>query len=374
MGSAPRILVSTGEPSGDLHAASVVRALRSQRPDILIDALGGPALAQAGATVRHSTAPHGVMGLVEVLASLPRHLALLRELDRDFHGGRYDLLLAVDYPGFNLRLAERARRQGIPVLDYIPPKHWATSSRLTTRFARAVSRVACILPFEPEFLEPFGVPAEFVGHPLRDRQPFPAREEARQRLGIPLTARVLAVFPGSRKQEIEQMWPAFRETATQLLETGQCDRVLVATVPGMSYPGPGTLSLVPEQSESIWAAASAALVKSGTATLEGALAGVPMVVGYRMHPVTGWVARRMIRIPWISLVNLIAKREVVPELLQASVNPSELVQALTPLLDPHAPAVSRQREGFREVGDALGKPGAARRVASMCFELLGSGT
>jgi lipid-A-disaccharide synthase len=314
------------------------------------------------------------MGLVEILASLPRHLALLRDLEREFRSGRYDLLLAVDYPGFNLRLAERARKHGIPVLHYIAPKHWATSSRLTPRFARAVNRVACILPFEPEYLRPFGIKAEFVGHPLLDREPLPPREDARRSLGLSPTWRVLAVFPGSRKQEIERIWPAFRDTAKQLLAIGKCDRVLVATLRGMSYPDPGPLSLVPEQTGVIWAAANAGLVKSGTATLEGALAGVPMVVGYRMHPVTGWVARRMIRVPWISLVNLIAEREVVPELLQASVNPSRLVPAITALLDPDSSAASRQRDGFREVGDALGKPGAARRVATMGLELLSSGS
>jgi lipid-A-disaccharide synthase len=130
--------------------------------------------------------------------------------------------------------------------------------------------------------------------------------------------------------------------------------------------------VVPAQPALIWAASDAALVKSGTATLEGALAKVPMVVAYRMHPVTAWIARRMIRVPWISLVNLIAHREVVPELLQESVRPEALVRAVEPLLDSDSPAAARQREGFREIADRLGQPGAARRVAAMCLELLGS--
>jgi lipid-A-disaccharide synthase len=351
----------------------VVRALRERCPRIQVDALGGPALAEQGATIRHDTARHAVMGLVEVLTSLPRHLALLRVIDRDFRDGTYDLLLAIDYPGFNLRLAERARRNGVPVLYYIAPKHWATSSRLTPRFARAVNQVACILPFEPAFFEPYGVKAEFVGHPLLDRAPLPPREEARRKLGIQQSDRVLAIFPGSRGQEVERMWPAFRDAGKQLLAAGKCHRALVASVRNTAYPEPGALSLLPEQSTWIWAAADAAIVKSGTATLEGALAGVPMVVAYRMNPVTGWIARRMLRVPWISLVNLIAKRDVVPELLQDAVNPSALARAVAPLLEGDSSAV-RQRDAFRDVRSELGNPGASPRVASMCVELLDSRT
>jgi len=312
------------------------------------------------------------MGLTEVVASLPRHLALLRDLDRDFRRRRYDLLLAVDYPGFNLRLAERARDQGVPVLYYIAPKHWATSSRLTPRFAKAIGRLACILPFEPEYFRSFRVNAEFVGHPLLDREPLKSREESRRKLGIDPAARVVAIFPGSRQQEIRQLWPAFRDAGKGLLEAGRCNRVLVAGVRDMSYPAAAPLSVLQDQSALIWAAADAAIVKSGTATLEGVLAMVPMVVAYRMNPLTGWVARRMLRVPWISLVNLIAKHEVVPELLQDAVNPSALTRAITPVLDPESAAASAQKAGFREVRGALGEPGAAGRVASMCLELLGS--
>jgi lipid-A-disaccharide synthase len=168
------------------------------------------------------------------------------------------------------------------------------------------------------------------------------------------------------------MWPAFREAGKRLLEARTVDRVLVATLAGRSYPEPGAASLVENQPALVWAAADAALVKSGTATLEGALAFVPMVVAYRMNRLTGWVARRMIRVPWISLVNLIAKRAVVPELLQHDVNPEALHQALAPLLAHHSPAAARQLEGFREIASRLGEPGAAERVAGMALELLDS--
>jgi lipid-A-disaccharide synthase len=206
---------------------------------------------------------------------------------------------------------------------------------------------------------------------LLDREPLVTRAEARRALAID-AGRALAIFPGSRRQEIEQMWPALRDTGKQLLQAGKCDRVLVAALSGMDYPGALPLSLLYEQSALIWAASDAAIVKSGTATLEGALAQVPMVVAYRMNPITGWVARRLIRVAWISLVNLIANREVVPELLQHRVDPAELVRAIAPLLEPDSPAATRQREGFRAVRESLGQPGAASRVAAMGLELLGS--
>jgi lipid-A-disaccharide synthase len=354
-----------------MHAAPVVAALRERRPDLAIEALGGPALAGAGATLRYATTDRAVMGLAEILQDIPRHLRMLRELEQGFRRGRYDLLLAVDYPGFNLRLSERARRWRVPVLYYIPPKHWATSPRQTPRLARAVDRVACILPFEPEFFRPYRIEAEYVGHPLMDRREPPTRAGARQALGLLPDQRVLALFPGSRAQEVALLWPPFREAAWEALQTGRCARVLVAAVPGMRYPDAQRIEVIRGRSAEVLAAADAAIVKSGTATLEAALAGVPMVVAYRMHPLTAWIARRMLSVPWISLVNLIANRRLVPELLQRQVTPSELTRAVTPLLRPEDPAVREQRAGFAGIRARLGGPGASGRVALLACELLG---
>lgn len=366
----PRILISTGEPSGDRHAAPIVRALQELAPDLTVEALGGPALCASGAVVRFTTTEHAVMGFAEILTSLPRHARRLRELERDFRRGRYALLLAVDYPGFNLRLAERARRHGVPVLYFIPPKHWATRSRLTPRLARAVDRVACTLPFEPDFFRSVGIAAEYVGHPLLDRRDLPDRAAARQTLGLLPDQRVLALFPGSRRQEIRRLWAPFREAGTALLHEGSCDRVLVAAMPGGHYPDPGPLEVVEGRPADIMASADGAIVKSGTTTLEAALAEVPMVVAYRMHPLTAWLARRLVSVPWVSLVNLIANRSVVPELLQQEATASRLIEAARPLFIRDYPAAVEQRRGFREVRASLGGAGASRRVAWIACELL----
>lgn len=320
--------------------------------------------------MRFPSERYTVLGFAEILRKLPAHWALLRRLRRDFRARRYDLLLALDYPGFNLRLAEAARRHGVKVLYYIAPKYWASGAERTRRLARAVDRLAVVLPFEPQFFARFGIAAEYVGHPLLDRGPKPEREAARQALGAAPGQRILALFPGSRPQEIARLWPPFRAAARRLLAQESCERVVVAAIAGGDYPESKGLLLRYDDPATILAAADAALVKSGTATLEAALADVPMVVAYRLHWLTAWLARRLLTVPWISLVNLLAERPVVAELLQDAVRPERLAAALQPLLEQPSPAAAAQREAFALVRAQLGAPGAAARTAELAAELL----
>ncbi|HSE28498.1 MAG TPA: lipid-A-disaccharide synthase [Gemmatimonadales bacterium] len=371
MPGGPRLLVSAGEPSGDLHAAPVVEALRARWPDAVVDALGGPRLAAAGARVRWRMEDYAAFGLAEVVASLPRHARLLREWRRALTRGDWDLVVLLDYPGFHLRVAEAARAAGVPVLYYIAPQLWAWRPERARRFAGAVDRLAVILPFEAAFFGRLGVAATYVGHPLLDGELWPDRAEARRRLGIGAGDRVLALLPGSRGGEVRRLWPALREAAFRLRREGRCDRVLVASTGAGTYPGADGFTLVPGDSRLVMAAADAALAKSGTTTLECALAGTPMVVAYAVHPVTWLIARRLVTVPYVSLVNLVAERPVVPELLQGEVTPDRLVAEATPLLQPGSTAHAAQLRGFAEVRNRLGGPGAAVRVAGLAGELLG---
>ena len=368
-GSAPRIFISAGEPSGDQHAARVAAALLRRWPDATIDAFGGPALKAAGATIRFPMERYTVIGFFEVLGKLPAHIRLYRTVVRDFRAGRYDLLIAVDYPGFNIRLAEAARKAGVRSLYYIAPQLWAWRPERARRFAGATDRVAVILPFEPEFFGRVGVKAEFVGHPLVEHLP-PHSQEARNRLGLSPDERVLAVFPGSRTQEITRLWPEFRAAAERLLHDGACDRVIVAGTPGREYPGSNGMLVHSGDGATVLAAADAALVKSGTTTLEAALADTPMVVAYRVHPVTAAIARRLMTVPWISLVNLVAGRPVVPEVVQGGANRTALADLVRPLLDRNGAATRAQHEALAEVRARLGTPGAAERVVALAEELL----
>jgi lipid-A-disaccharide synthase len=369
---APRIFISAGEPSGDLHAAAVVAALRQRYPDAEIDALGGSLMQAAGATLRYRMEGLAAFGVVEVVSKLREHYRLLRSLRDDFSQGRYDLVLLVDYPGFHIRVAEAARAAGTKVLYYIAPQLWAWRPGRARRLAAAVDRLAVVLPFEQTFFGGLGVRSEYVGHPLVDGNRWPTREQARAELGVTNGSRVLGIFPGSRAQEIRRLWQPFRDAALQLLQEGSCDRVLVAGTQAGIYPEPGPIHIVRGNPVPLFAAADAALAKSGTTTLEAALAGTPMVVAYKVHPLSWAIFQRLRTVRWVSLVNLVAGREVVPEILQGRAVAPELAAALRPLLDQSDPRTRMQREGLAFVRERLGQAGAAKRVVELASELLDS--
>jgi lipid-A-disaccharide synthase len=368
--SAPRIFISAGEPSGDLHAAAVVEVLRQRYPAAAIEALGGPRMEQAGATLRYRMEGLAAFGVVEVVTKLWAHYRLLRALGEDFRSGRYDLVILVDYPGFHLRVAEVAHAAGTKVLYYIAPQLWAWRPGRARRLAAAVDRLAVVLPFEQTFFGELGLRSEYVGHPLVDGKSWPSREQARAQLGITNGSRVLGIFPGSRSQEIRRLWQPFRDAAFQLLEEGCCDRVLVAATETGIYPDAGPIELVRANPVPLFAAADAALAKSGTTTLEAALAGTPMVVAYKVHPLSWAVFQRVRTVRWVSLVNLVAGREVVPEILQSQAVAPTLAAALRPLLDRSDPRTRAQCEGLAQVRERLGHPGAANRVVQLAGELL----
>lgn len=361
--------MGAGEPSGDLHGAAVVTALGERLPGAVVEAFGGRQMAAAGADVRWPMEGFTVLGFVEVVRKIPAHWRLLRALRREFQSGRYDLVILIDYPGFHLHVAEAARRAGVPVLYYVAPQLWAWRPGRARRFAGAVDTLAVILPFEPGFFAAAGIPTTFVGHPLMDRE-WPTREAARQRLGFQPGERVLGLFPGSRRQEVARLWPAYRDAGIRLLESDRCDRVVAAAAPAGDYPDPGPVELVGGNPLDVFAAVDAALAKSGTTTLEAAIAGVPMVVGYKVNRLTGWLARRLITVPWISLVNLVAERQVVPELVQGEVTPERLAEVAGGLLDPRSTAARDQRAALADVRLQLGGGGAAARVADLAAALL----
>lgn len=366
----PRILVATGEPSGDLHGSRVVEALRARLPGVQVDAVGGPQLERAGARIIHPLDGLGAMGFVEPVLRLPHHLRLFRRLRKLFESRVYDLLITIDYPGFHLRVAEAARKAGVPVLHYIAPQLWAWHPERADRWSRAVDRMAVILPFEETFFRDHGIESSYVGHPLIDGEPARDRNEARHQLGIAPDARVLALFPGSRRSEISRLWEPYRDAALRLLAENRADVVLVAATSWGGYPGADRMLLVREQPSTVLAASDAVLAKSGTTTLEAAIADVPMVVAYRVHPITYRLARRLVTVPWVSLVNLIAEREVVPELVQHQVDTAELVRRVGPLLDPTSEESRAQHTGFADVRYRLGGSGASGRVADLALELL----
>jgi lipid-A-disaccharide synthase len=362
-----RVYVSAGEPSGDLHAAAVVRALARRLP-VTVDAFGGPALESAGARVLDRMEDYSVVGIVEALRKIPAHLRLLGRVARAFRAGQYDLAILVDYPGYHLRAAAVAAKAGVPVLYYIAPQMWAWGPGRVRRLA-PVRRLAVILPFEEAFFRAHGVAATFVGHPLLDRLPAPSRADARAALGLAPDVPVLGLFPGSRRQEVLRLWEPFRDAAL-LVRERRAVQIVVAGRPWCAYPDPGTIRVSTGDAQAVFAASDATLCKAGTTTLEAALADVPMVIAYRLHPGSYAIGRRVLSVRQVGLVNLIAERVVAPEFLQDAATPVALANAVAPLLDRDGAAARAQREGLALVRARLGGPGAADRVAAIAAELV----
>ena len=374
MPAGPTVFLSAGEPSGDLHGAAVARALRERWPDARLLGLAGPRMQAEGVEAIESFDRLAVMGFAEVIKHLPFFVGLMGKAKRKLRDEEVDLVIPIDYPGFNLRLAARAKKQGIPVLYYIAPQVWAWHRSRAARMASVADRLAVILPFEEDVFEEYGATVRFVGHPLMDREPsIESREDFCADLGLDPDRRILALFPGSRAQEVERHLEPFTKAAERVTEARWHIQPVVAR----------STDVVPEAYErtpfpvttdgrSLLAHAHAALVKSGTTTLETALAGVPMVIAYQTHPVTFWLAQRLVDVDHIGLANLVAGRRIAPELLQDAATPRALAEALLPLID-EGPARREALEGVRTVQDALAPDGtgtAAGRVADMAAELV----
>jgi lipid-A-disaccharide synthase len=310
-----------------------------------------------------------VLGFAEVLRHLPDLARLRREVRRFLVERDVDLLVPIDYPGFNLPLARFAHRRGIRVLYYIAPQVWAWHESRARKLGEDTDLVCVVLPFEEERLQRWNVRTRFVGHPLLDREE--SASQPGQALGeIP----ILGIFPGSRRQEVQRLLSPFLEAGRLLAREIPNLDIQVARARDLSpsvYVGLDGIRLVEAVEAS--RSATAAITKSGTITLQLALEGVPMVVGYRVSPVTYAVARRVVRVDHISLVNLVAGREVVPEFVQGEATPGALAAATASLLDRDSPARREQIAGLLEVRARLGKPGAAARVAEACVRLLGDG-
>jgi lipid-A-disaccharide synthase len=367
----PEILIIAGETSGDLHAAGVARELVAAGQPFELVGIGGDGMQAAGVRLIEHIRGMAALGLVEVIRHVPRHYALLRQLRRRLESGGVALLVLVDYPGFNMRLAAAAAAAGVPVLYYITPQIWAWGPGRAERLARTVTKAAVILPFEEALLRSHGIEATFVGHPLLDAsEGLPSRADARAALGLTANDRILALFPGSRPPEIDRHLSDFVATARQLQERIASLQVVVSVAPAVRIdPSECPFPLVRSASFTVLRAADAALCKSGTTTLEAAVAECPLVVAYRTNPLTYAAARHAVKIRHIGLVNVVAGREVAPEFVQRNLRAGPVAAALHPLLEPDSATRATMLADLREVRAALGTPGAARRVAAMAMEM-----
>ncbi|MBX5481809.1 MAG: lipid-A-disaccharide synthase [Myxococcaceae bacterium] len=380
MDSSPEILVVAGEASGDAHAAGLVRALRALRPDLSFFGMGGAQLAAAGVERLYDAREISVMGITEVLPKLFRILGVMRGLARAAAARRPALAILVDIPDFNLRLARRLKALGIPIAWYISPMVWAWRPGRVKQIACDVDRMLCILPFEEPWYRARGVPASFVGSPVLEQVPAPAEPaHFRRALGLDEARPVLAVLPGSRASELRRLGPELARAAARIAAERPGLQVVVPVAPGVDrdalaqwFEAAGVHPvLVDGRAPEVVGASDVAVVASGTATLEAGLMLRPLVVVYRVSALSGLVGRLLLKVKHVSLVNLLAGRALVPELLQREVRAERIAAEVARLWS--GPARDEVVAGLVRLREVLGESGASARAAAAVRELLDSG-
>ncbi len=378
-GRAPRVLILAGEPSGDAHAAALCRELKRIVPDVEVRAWGGPRLAAAGARLEEDVLEHSVMGLFPVIAHLPALWKLYWRIARFAIRWRPDLVIPVDYPGLHLRLARHLKRPHRRILYYVSPQVWAWWRSRVRRVGRSIHKMLVLFAFELEFYRRHGVPVEWVGHPMFDK--FAAErhdERLRERLGIGATQPILALFPGSRRSELTRLLPLMLDAAEGLERARPGMAIcLAAAKPRFAAWAREeaarrglAVHVLEGQAHDLMREARLGLVASGTATLEAAYFGMPMVIAYRLDPVSWLGAKWIVQTEHIGLVNIVAGRRIVPELLEWRHRPERLVEAALVLWDD-GPARARCLEALAQVRARLGGPGASRRAAEAAARMLG---
>ena len=363
------VYVVAGEASGDVLGARLVAALRRARPDLEFAGIGGPRMAEQGVPSLFDYRELALMGLLEVLPKIFRLKRLLADAAADVARRRPAVLVTIDSPGFTLRLASMVKGFGQPVVHYVAPQVWAWRPGRVVKLREKVDRILCLLPFEPVFFEAAGIPVTFVGHPVLESGADAgdaARFRARHALGA--QDRPIIVMPGSRRMEATRLLPIFGAALRIAAERMPGLRPVVPVAPivaeavrraAADWPVQPILVEGNEEKHDAFAAVAqsggAGLIKSGTSSLEMAVAGIPHVVAYRVNPITAAIVRRLVKVPHASLVNLMAEREVVPERIQEACLPDALAEALLrPMLDPAVAAA--QRAGFLEALAKLRAP------------------
>lgn len=371
-----RVMISAGEASGDIHAGAVAAALKQIDSSIEVFGMGGECLRAAGGEVVFDIKDHSVMGFVEVVKKLPDILRLKRDFVQLMRERKPDVFMTIDYPDFNMRVAKIAHEMGIPVLSFIPPSAWVWRKGRAKKVAAFADKVACIFPFEYEVYKEAGANAEFVGHPLVDIvKPSMTRAEAEVWAGRDSSKKLVLLMPGSRLMEIEKTLPT-------LLEAG---KLLQKQRPEVQFvlPRAGTIPLELLESKikasglevriteghnyDLFSIADLALATSGTVTLEAALCGLGSVIVYRAAALTFFIAKLFVKIPHIGLPNIVAGRQVMPELLQDDFTPARVAEEAIKLLEE--PRNAQLHKDIAEVRERLGAPGAVQRVAELIIRM-----
>ena len=376
-----KILLVAGEVSGDLHGSHLVEAIQRIEPEVQFFGVGGEGLKRRGMKLLYPAHSLSVVGLTEVFIKLRSILEALRRLKKSLDQERPDLVILIDFPDFNLRLAKIAHQRGIPILYYISPQVWAWRPKRIKVIARLVKKMIVLFPFEVPLYEAAGVDVEWVGHPLLDIvRPTLPKEVAFQQFGLDPKRRTIGLLPGSRMHEVERLLPSLLASAHLLqkeipnlqfvipLAPGIPKTILSSWMRNISVP----VKVVEGFAYDVMNLSELLITASGTATLEGAILGKPMIIIYRVSLPSYWIGRALIRVDHIGLVNLVAGKEIAPELIQKDVHPQRIAdEALRILRDPIL--IRKMTESMGEVCQKLGEPGAAQRAARIVTSLLREG-
>ena len=369
-----RVMISCGEASGDLYAGALAAEIRRLAPDAEISGFGGERLESAGARLLGDYRGFSVTGLTEALRVLPRSWRMLRRLSRAAADARPSVFVAIDFPDFNFRLAAAMRRLGVPVVYYVSPQLWAWRSGRMATMKRLASRVLVIFPFEVPIYEAAGVPVEFVGHPLVDlaRASVP-RAAFLGGLRLDPAAPTIALLPGSRRNEVGMILPRLADAARLVAARVPRAQFVVARAPSLdarlfapvtppAFADGPPLAIVEGRTDDVLAAADVAITASGTATVQAALHLRPMVIVYRLSPLTYALGKPLVRVDTYGMVNLVAGRRVAAELIQSTFTPEAVAEETVRLLTDET-AAQEMRLALGEVREKLGRPGASRRAA-----------
>lgn len=372
-----KIMFSAGEASGDTHGASVAKALREIYPSVEMFGMGGNLMDEAGVRIVYDIKNLGVIGLVEIVKSLPKFFKLRTYLKHIMMKERPDVLVCIDYPGFNMKLAEVAHQLGIPVLYYIAPTIWAWHSSRGKTIKKYVTKVASIFPFEAEAYGKYNCDVEFVGHPLVDIvHPTMSVDESMTYFNARAEAKRVLLMPGSRKQEVLSLLDVMLESGEKLLQSHEDVQFFLPRAHTIDQSELETfikerrvpVTITEDHTYDLMQICDVCLAASGTATLETAMMELPTILLYKVSPITYGIGKMVVNLTHVGLPNIIAGKEVIPELLQSDVSADNIVEHMLPLLDD-LKENEHMRQELRTVRDKLGEPGAVKRVAELIYSL-----
>ncbi|TNF55483.1 lipid-A-disaccharide synthase [bacterium] len=366
-----RVFISAGEASGELYGALLSRAIKKRWPETEIMGIGGSQMKKEGVNLVASVS--GSLGLIETVRHWGQLIKSYSKAKETLREHKPDIIVLIDFPDFNLALAKKAKRAGIPVLYYVSPQVWAWRSGRVNKIAKLVNRMAVLLPFEPDLYKNVNLECTFVGHPITETMDTgKTKEELKRNLGIDPAKNVVSFLPGSRFSEIKRHEPIILKTVEKLHSLYPEIQVVLPLLSGTVVQGvfPDYVTIVYDRTKEAVACSEAAAVASGTATLETALLGTPMVVFYRLSPMTFFLARLLVKVRFISLVNLISKKEIVKELIQNNATAENVFSELRKILEDQDYR-KNMLSGLKRVRDIMGEKTASIQVAEIVGELAG---